>query len=59
MPDQELKSIEEQIVDDLFNRLTKSEVYNEIVLTKLKEAASKGKLTSSKTIIDAISTPEE
>jgi hypothetical protein len=57
MPDQEVKSIAEQIVEDLFNRLQRSEVYNEAVITKLKQAASNGKLTSFKTITDAISTP--
>jgi hypothetical protein len=59
MPDQEVKSISEQIIDDLFDRLSKSKVYNETVLTKLKEAAAKGKLISPKTLIEAINTPEE
>jgi len=58
MPDQGVKSISEQIIDDLFNRLQKSEVYNEAIITKLKQVASSGKLTSSKAIIDVISTPE-
>ena len=58
MPDQEVKPIAEQIIEELFNRLEKSEAYNEAIITKLKEVASSGKLTSSKAIIDAISIPE-
>ena len=58
MPDQEVKPIAEQIVDDLFNRLEKSESYDEATLAKLKEVASSGKLTSYKAIIGAINTPE-
>ncbi|MFC1912691.1 hypothetical protein ACFLX7_00620 [Chloroflexota bacterium] len=59
MADQEVKSIAEQIVDDLFSRLEKSEVYNELVMKRLKEASSSGKLASSKVIIDAVSSTEE
>ena len=58
MPDQEVQPIAEQIVEELFNRLEKSEAYNEAIITKLKEVASSGKLTSSKAIIGAISIPE-
>ncbi len=58
MPDQEVKPIAEQIVEDLFNRLEKSESYDEATLAKLKEVASSGKLTSYKAIISAINTPE-
>jgi len=58
MPDQEVKPIAEQIIEELFNRLEKSEAYNEAIITKLKEVASSGKLTSSKAITDAISIPE-
>ncbi len=59
MPDQGVKSISEQIIEDVFNRLKKSEFYNEAIINKLEDIASKGKLTSPKTIIDAISILEE
>lgn len=59
MPDQEVKSISEQIIEDVFKRLKKSEFYNEAVIIKLQDIASKGKLTAPKTIIDAISMSEE
>lgn len=32
MPDQEVKPIAEQIVEELFNRLEKSEAYNEAII---------------------------
>ena len=59
MPQQELKSVTEQIIDELFNKLQDSEVFNEAIIAKLKEDASSGKLTSVKKILDTISTPEE
>jgi len=55
----EMKSISEQIVDDLFNRLEQSDVYDDQAIAKLKELASRGKLTSPKAVIDAIGVPEE
>jgi hypothetical protein len=59
MPDKDATPIAEQIVEDLLNKLQKSEIYNEAIVKKLKEAASNGKLTSARTIIDAISLWEE
>jgi hypothetical protein len=59
MPDKDATPIAEQIVEDLLNKLQKSEIYNEAIVKKLKEAASNGKLTSARTIIDAISLREE
>ena len=59
MPDEKVKSIEEQIIEELFSKLQKSKVYDELVITKLKQVASNGKLTSSKAVIEAISIPEE
>jgi hypothetical protein len=53
-----MKPITEQIIDDLLSRLYKSEIYDESIITKLKEATSKGKLPSFKTVIDIITTPE-
>jgi hypothetical protein len=58
MPDKEVTPIAEQIVEDLFKKLQNSEIYNEAIVKKLEEAASNGKLTSIKTIIDAISLAE-
>ena len=53
------QSIPEQIIEATLSRLERSDVYDEVVLGKLKEVAAKGKLTSIKTVIDAISVLKE
>jgi hypothetical protein len=59
LPDQKVKPISELIIEDLFARLQKSEVYNEEVITKLKGIAEKGKLNSAKLVAEAIIPPED
>lgn len=59
MPDQKVKPISELIIEDLFARLQKSEVYNEDLIAQLKSVAEKGKLSSAKLVSEAIIPPEE
>ena len=55
----EMKTISEQIIEELLSRLQQSEYYDETAIAKLKEAAASGKLTSPKVVIDAIGIAEE
>lgn len=57
MPNEKVKPIVDQITDALLDKLADSDLYGEAIVSKLREAASKGKLSSYKTVIEAINTP--
>ncbi len=56
MSDEKAKPILDQITDLFLEKLTASELYNKAIIAKLREAASKGKLSSHKALIEAITT---
>ena len=55
----EEKSIPEQIIEAMLSRLEKSDAYDQTVLSKLKQVAASGKLTSVKAVTQAISVRQE
>ncbi len=49
------KSITQQIIEETFAKLAVKNEYPETVISKLKNVAANGNLTSSKSVIEAIS----